>query len=419
MPFPTASSTYKQSIPSSTPIPTRPTSSTNPTTNLTPNCIPIRRNTPTQREERRAQGLCYNCDEKFVPGHKYSIRRFLLLMHGEGCETETEEATIETELPATNEETYFQLSLQAFTGQFSPQTLKFKALLDGLMVTVFVDTGSSHNILQPRIATHLRIPSKPIPNFLVMVGNGSHLHCTGLCPDVPITLQNHLFHIPFYLFPIEGADVVLGMEQLQTLGPLAVDFSIPKISFHHNNIEITLTGDPRLPPSPSTYTQLRHLLTTQFVASIHILTYQPSITSYTPTNTTLSETSTYHHTSISTELQHLLNSYLTIFTEPYGLSPQRPHNHYIPLLPSTSPFKVKPYWYPHSHKEAMTTIIQDILQNGIITPSTSPYSSPVLLVRKKDGSWHFCVDYRALNAVTIRDRFPTPTTRFCIFVFKD
>ncbi|XP_058757342.1 uncharacterized protein LOC131630580 [Vicia villosa] len=399
---------YNQSPTAAVP---KPLTVSQPPTNM--GRFPIRRITPAQQDERRAKGLCFNCDEKFIPGHRCTNGKFLLLMIDDDVSPTANENPVEitqpTEVECDNselEETYFQLSPQAACGQFSPKTLKFKDLIDGLVVTVLIDTGSTHNILQPRIATHLKIPNTPIPNFSVMVGNGSKLECSGLCSKVPITLQDHLFFIPFYLIPIEGADVVLGMEWLRTLGPIVADFSIPEISFTYEDKNLTIQGDTNQTPTPSTFTQLCHLLHTDSVASMHLLIYQPT------NDSTIINPNSYPANlpnNTQPEIANLIKSYPTVFQPPHGLPPSRPHDHHIPLNPNTAPINVRPYRYPHSQKEAMTTLIHEMLAEGIIKPSTSPFSSPVLLVRKKDGSWRFCVDYRALNAATIRDRFPIPT----------
>lgn len=95
--------------------------------------------------------------------------------------------------------------------------------------------------------------------------------------------------------------------------------------------------------------------------------------------------------------------------EPQSLPPDRPTNHRITLLPNAQPVNVQPYRYSHYLKNEIEKLTNEMLRQGLITHSISPFSSPVLLVKKRDGSWRFCVDYRALNAITVKDRFPIPT----------
>lgn len=68
----------------------------------------------------------------------------------------------------------------------------------------------------------------------------------------------------------------------------------------------------------------------------------------------------------------------------------------------------RPYRYSPFHKTEIERQVEELLTAGLIEPSVSPFASPVLLVQKKDGSWRFCVDYRKLNELTVKNRFPMP-----------
>lgn len=89
-----------------------------------------------------------------------------------------------------------------------------------------------------------------------------------------------------------------------------------------------------------------------------------------------------HHNDIA----NLLNEFSAVMEEPQGLPPQRAFDHVIPLKEGSGPINVHPYRYANFQKIEIEQQVKEMLSKGLIRPSSSPFSSPVLLVKKKDGS---------------------------------
>lgn len=105
-------------------------------------------------------------------------------------------------------------------------------------------------------------------------------------------------------------------------------------------------------------------------------------------------------------LKQIVHQYASVFSWKGGMPPQRNQQHTIQLKEGTEPVSVRPYRYTHTQKEEIERLLQDMLKSGIIQTSQSPFSSPILLVKNKDGSWRLCVDYHNLNKLTVRNKFP-------------
>jgi hypothetical protein len=97
-----------------------------------------------------------------------------------------------------------------------------------------------------------------------------------------------------------------------------------------------------------------------------------------------------------------------VFFHPIRATPGRACDHKVPLIPGTSPIQSRPYRYAPSLKDEIENQVADMLEAGLIQPSTGSFSSPVHLVKKKDNMWQFCIDYKALNAITMKSKFPLP-----------
>ena len=90
------------------------------------------------------------------------------------------------------------------------------------------------------------------------------------------------------------------------------------------------------------------------------------------------------------------------------LPPPREVDHAIELLPGAQPVARRPYKMSVPEAAELKEQLTQLLEQGFIRPSVSPWSTPVLFNRKKDGTLRLCIDYRGLNQVTIKNKYPIP-----------
>jgi len=113
--------------------------------------------------------------------------------------------------------------------------------------------------------------------------------------------------------------------------------------------------------------------------------------------------------SKSLEEVPVVNEYPDVFPEELPrIPPDRDIEFVIDLVPGTSPIGKRPYRMAASELAELKKQLEELQRIGFIRPSSSPWGAPVLFVKKNDGSMRLCVDYRVLNEVTIKNKYPPP-----------
>ena len=105
----------------------------------------------------------------------------------------------------------------------------------------------------------------------------------------------------------------------------------------------------------------------------------------------------------------IVQKYVDVFPNEFtGLPPMREVEFSIDLIPGESPISKAPYSMDPFELEELKKQLEDLLDKEFIRPSVSPWGAPVLFVKKKDGSMRLCIDYRELNNLTIKNKYPLP-----------
>jgi hypothetical protein len=304
-------------------------------------------------------GLCYNCDEQFIRGHQCK-RLFNLLITDDledGAADAEEEAALNVALMAeqpaqggqvTPTEETSRVSLYAIAGIRTRETIVIPVFINGQCLKALVDTGSSHTFVDTAVVRRIKLASEPA-NLCVTVTNGDKVPCAAVAQGILMLIGREEFPITCFSIGLGGFDLVLGADYLRTLGTILLDLDSLCMVFQWQGRWVFWRG-PGAPHSEGPEAQAH---------SVDADPDRPFI-------------------------DDLLREYDDVFAEPHGLPPSRPYDHKIHLLPGTAPVAVRPYCYPQLQKDELERQCSAMLAQGIIRPSTSPFSAPVLLVKKAD-----------------------------------
>lgn len=286
-----------------------------------------------------------------------------------------------------------EVSLNSVSGLTPPYTMKVKGEMGGMEVVVLIDSGATHNFVSTKLIKKLGVEASVTNAVKVKLGNGMMVTSWGTCKGIMLNLPELQIIEEFLPFELGGSDVILGIKWLQTLGDMTVNWHELWMQLWDRNRLVTIKGDPSLSKTLTSCKTLCKIL-------------QHEVEGYLVHLNAKEETGL--EMKISAGIQSIINTYSGMFEMPSGIPPQQSHEHAIILKEGSAPISVCPYRYPHAQKDEIERLVKEMVDAGIIQPSNSLFSSPVLLVKKKDGGWRFCVDYRALNKATVLDKFPIP-----------
>lgn len=353
------------------------------------------------RAQCRAKGECYKCGEKYTPGHKCPPQVQLHVVEEMLDALQLSDSTQDSDgdhPSGSDQDNCMKLSVHAVSGTTSKRSMRLQGQVGKYTTLILIDSGSSSNFISQALADKLQFPTQDMPPARVTVAGGGQLTCNKCIPSLTWYTQGHKFTTDLKILPLSSYDIILGMDWLenQNQGRMWVDWKKKTMRFKHEGQRITLRG-VRSNLNSCTSISAKALQGMIQVGEVcNVIELCPMSEVPTP------------YKEIPQPVQAVLNVYPHIFDEPKSLPPHRKFDHHIPLLAGTKPVNVKPYHYTPLQKTEIEAQVTDMLQRGVIQDSTSPFASPVLLVKKKAGTWRFCVDYRHLNNITLKNKYPMP-----------
>ncbi|KAF5786109.1 putative nucleotidyltransferase, Ribonuclease H [Helianthus annuus] len=314
---------------------------------------------------------CYNCNEK---GHLRTNCPKLAKKTEEGKKTNARVFRMDAKEAVQDD--------NVITGTF---------LVNDIYARVLFDSGADKSFVDNKFCELLNLPIKALSvKYEVELADGIIETASTVLDGCVISIRNHSFPLSLLPFKLVGFDIVIGMDWLS--------HNQAQIMCNKKQVVIkTLSGEPLTIQGdtqhglPDQVTMLKASRCLKkgcviYMAQVTIDEEKPKI-----------------------EDIPVISEYPEVFPEELpGLPPDRQVEFRIDIIPGVAPVARAPYRLAPTEMKELRTQLDDLVAKGFIRPSSSPWGAPILFVKKKDGSMRLCIDYRELNKVTIKNRYPLP-----------
>ncbi|GJX08939.1 putative nucleotidyltransferase, ribonuclease H [Tanacetum coccineum] len=244
--------------------------------------------------------------------------------------------------------------------------------LNNLYTTVLFNSGADFSFISTKFAPLLNAkPSIANPEYVIEVANGRKEEFNIIFCGYRLELGDSMFLIDLIPLGQGSFDVIVGMDWLSNQKAVIV--------CHEKIVRIPVEGGKVL-----------------YVQGERNVRKTKTLMSTKANEPTLSDIP-------------IVRDFEDVFPDDLsGLPPQRQVEFHIDLIPGATPVAKSPYRLAPSEMQELSEQLQELQDKGFIRPSHSPWGAPVLFVKKKDGSFRMCIDYRELNKLTIKNRYPLP-----------
>ncbi|WVZ81363.1 hypothetical protein U9M48_028749 [Paspalum notatum var. saurae] len=256
--------------------------------------------------------------------------------------------------------------ITAEAAQEGPNAVVGTFLVNSQPALVLFDTGATHSFVTAQYVERNSLPMIKMVKTMLVSSPGGNMRSEFACDDASIKIRGVDFPATLIVMKAQGIDVILGMNWLQRYNGV--------ISCAERKVTLTTPSGENM--------------------EVMIDPPQAGVNAIDAT---------------ALENIRVVSEFPDVFPDSLpGMPPERDIEFSIELVPGTAPIYKKAYRISGVELLEVKKQIDELLEKGFIRKSTSPWASPVLLTEKKDGTLRMCVDYRGLNAVTVKNKYPLP-----------